>query len=237
MIEGLQHLTRGGQLPAIPAALSVAGLRLRGTLDHLYPAGRIEGRFARSSARHDLRAWLLHLVLCATAPPGVAPLSVQICRVDAKEGAAITCFRPVADPLAILEDLVQLFVVGQTRPLLLFPKAALTFVELVRKGKAPDEAVRQYTVQKEWSDELAHSHALQRIYGRDAELELHGPRSQPGRAPSSVEMDAALGFGAVARRVFEPMLDHLERLSLSDLAAAGVTPTGSSGDGGTRADV
>jgi exodeoxyribonuclease V gamma subunit len=51
MIEGLQHLTRGGALPAVPVALSAAGLQLRGNLDQLYASGRIEGRFARSSAR------------------------------------------------------------------------------------------------------------------------------------------------------------------------------------------
>lgn len=238
MIEGLQHLTRGGALPAVPVAISAAGLQLRGNLDQLYASGRIEGRFARSSARHDLRAWLLHLVLCAAAPAGVAQLSVQICRVDAKEGAAITCFKPVSDPLPLLGDLLQLFSIGQTRPLLLFPKSSLAFVELVRKGKPPEEAVRQYPVQKEWSEELTQSHALRRIYGPDAELELDGPRAQPGRAAAAAEPDATLSFGALARRVFDPLLDHLERLSLSDLATAGVTPgkRGTS-SGGQHADV
>jgi exodeoxyribonuclease V gamma subunit len=211
MLEGLQRLTHGGAVPAAPVALTVDGVRLVGSLDQLYSSGRIEGRFARSSARHDLRAWLLHLVLCATRPPGVAPFSVQICRVSDNEGAAISCFKPVAEPLPLLADLLKLYRVGQSEPLMLFPKASLGFVELLRKNKPEVEAVRQFGVQKDWAEERDQSHALQRIYGQGAELDVDGPRGThpPLGGPS---------FAQVARRVFEPLLDHVERLALAELA-------------------
>jgi exodeoxyribonuclease V gamma subunit len=75
-------------------------------------------RYARATARDYLSAWLHHLVLCASAPPGVARQTWWL----GETGSFM--LSPVAAPLARLAELSALYQVGLRTPLWFFPRSA-----------------------------------------------------------------------------------------------------------------
>jgi exodeoxyribonuclease V gamma subunit len=91
---------------------------LKATLETLRPAGLVGGEFRLLQRLRPLEAWLRHLVLCAAAPVGV------LCRTQwlAEDGGFT--LDPVAEPLALLQDLVTLYRQGLRAPLHFFPRAA-----------------------------------------------------------------------------------------------------------------
>jgi exodeoxyribonuclease V gamma subunit len=70
-----------------------------------------------------LAAWLHHLLLCAAAPPGVAPVTTWLMR------DGLIRFRPCADPRAELTPLLRLLGQGLCAPLPFFPKTSWAAVE------------------------------------------------------------------------------------------------------------
>jgi exodeoxyribonuclease V gamma subunit len=204
MRSALTALTRGGALPAIGYRARFGATTVRGAIDNLYPTGRVEVRFSRSAAKHQLGAWIVHLALCHAEPASLPQASTQIARAPKDEGAALIHFKPVREAGNILQDLLLLFERGQLEALPLFPDTSLTFVTQLRAGKSEDEALK--AAHQEWPKERAKSDALVRLYGPDSELTLEGPTEAGYRSTS---------FATLARRVFEPLLDHAQSTSLS----------------------
>ena len=91
-------------------------------LDDLRPGGLVRGRYDDTRPADHLQAWLLHLVLAAAAPQGVAPITQWISR----DGAF--SFGPVADAPAVLGTLLALYARGLCEPVHFFPKSAWAFM-------------------------------------------------------------------------------------------------------------
>lgn len=96
--------------------------RLTGALNGLSPQGLLRYRCDQARATDYLAAWLSHLALAAHQPPGVAVAS----RVLSLDGAF--CLQPVAEPRAILQELLILYRQGLQQPLHFFPKSAWDYV-------------------------------------------------------------------------------------------------------------
>ena len=147
----------------------------------LRPRGLLRYRYAKATPNDYLGAWLPHLLLCATAPPGVLPVTTGI----ARDGRF---FLGECDaPHAVLGTLVRLYARGLREPLAFFPKSAWAWLD---GGQSLAKAVAAFRP----------GGFAQFAEGQDAgyRLALRG-RPDPF-APAVVDE-----FTACARAVFEPL--------------------------------
>lgn len=135
-IAHLARPLRQGVTRACSVDLSLldGSVRLTGSLDALYEAGRVEAGFGRLDGRRELRLWLRHLVLGALVDQGdltgTAPRSWAIGRPgDDGKGRPVDllCLEQVPDATAPLESLVAACLRGENAPLPFYPAAALAF--------------------------------------------------------------------------------------------------------------
>ncbi len=174
----------------LPVDRSVSGIRLTGTLEGLYPQGRIQVRFARRRAKDYLSAWIYHLLLSATTANDRAAETILV----GADGMAR--IRPVDQPDVFLEAMLKIFVEGLCRPLSFFPDLSLHFLKLTTaSGQSKNTAVE--TVRRKW-------------VGTDFQA---GVREDPyyrlcfGRSDPFDE-----SFEELAENIFAPLLQHLEEL-------------------------
>jgi exodeoxyribonuclease V gamma subunit len=108
--------------PQWPLQIEGEAWLLTATLNALRPVGLVGGEFRPQQHLRPLEAWLRHLALCAAAPEGVP------CRTQwlAEDGAFFLA--PVADALALLQDLITLYRQGLRAPLHFFPRTGWQFM-------------------------------------------------------------------------------------------------------------
>ena len=112
---------------------------------------------------------------------------------------------PVADPVAVLEDLVALEAAAARVPLRFFPAASLAYA---RRADPPDRALVDARAAFALSgDEGAADPGVVSLHAGVDPL-----AAGPGLGPEG-ELDEAFGFSALAVRVFRPLLDHLSGTS------------------------
>jgi exodeoxyribonuclease V gamma subunit len=97
--------------------------RLEAAFSDLRATGLLRHRWGKLNATDRIAAWLQHLVLCASAPAGVEPLTLW------HSSDATLRLRPPADPIGLLHQLVALYQRGQQEPLAFFPKSAWAYVD------------------------------------------------------------------------------------------------------------
>ena len=152
----------------------------------------VRHQFARVSGKNVIALWLRHLALCWGGAE--TPRSHLVGRGKRHSLTTLT-LRPVTEPERHLVDLVSLYRVGQRVPLHLFPKSAAAFMGTLREGKPEEAAWRAATTL--WINE-------------ERERDPHLVRAFPADASVLRSGDDETGFGALARRVFGPIYDHLE---------------------------
>jgi exodeoxyribonuclease V gamma subunit len=159
--------------------VDVRPMTLVGTLNALTPQGQVIYRYDAPRARDYLSAWLAHLAYCAALPDGPRRT------IWHGRGSPSADFEllPVADPLAQLAALASLYRAGRRMPLRFFPKSAWL---KVKEGDAKAQAAWESERTRAESDD-----PVFRIAFRGADLAL----------------DEA--FAALARIVFEPLVQHL----------------------------
>ncbi len=170
------------RLAPLDVDLSLGEFRLTGRLEDLWPEGMIRFRSAKMKAKDTILVWMDHLVLNAFCREGYPHHSFLI--MEDEERA----FLPVAEPLPILQGLLELYWQGLQAPLRFFPASSLAYAA---GGKwSLDEAW------KKWND------GYPDIPGecRDASFRLCFGETEP--------FDDA--FERVAHTVMEPLLMHLE---------------------------
>ncbi|BBP95741.1 RecBCD enzyme subunit RecC [Burkholderia sp. SFA1] len=161
------------------ALVDLRPMTLVGTLNALTPQGQVIYRYDAPRARDYLSAWLAHLAYCAALPDGPRRT------VWHGRGSQAADFElaPVADPLAHLAALAALYRAGRRMPLRFFPKSAWL---KVKEGDAKAQGAWESERTRAESDD-----PVLRIAFRGANLALD---------------DA---FAAIARIVFEPLVQHL----------------------------
>ena len=108
---------------SVALAIDGEAWRVSAAFADLRPRGLLRHRYAKHGPRDYLDAWLPHLMLCATAPAGVLPVTTGI----ARDGRFF--LNEVDAPLATLEALVRLYARGLREPLAFFPKAAWAYLD------------------------------------------------------------------------------------------------------------
>lgn len=166
---------------SVALGIDVAGepWQLRTSFGELRPDGLVGWRFGAAQGTDAIDAWLQHLVLCASAPPGVEHRTRWLCTDSTLH------LRPVDDAAQRLAALLAIHRRGLCEPLHFFVRTSWAFV---RRGAAAARAV--------WQP------GPQRAYAESADpairLALRG-------VAEALDGD----FEALARAVFGPLLDHL----------------------------
>lgn len=206
--QKIRELTAGPREPSLALDLALSsGVRLSGVLGERWQSGQVFAQYSRISGKHLLGAWLRHLALCC-ALPGAPARTLLIGRPrDSKTERPFACFAlgEVPEARRELEALVELYRVGSSQPLLLFPRSSFEYVarlhqqqDAERALKAARDAWRQSTANGDVMGECTDPH-LRRALGESYE---------PGAAPP-FDVPAGLGFETLAERVFSPILAHL----------------------------
>lgn len=168
--------------------------RLTGTLDGLWPVGLLRVQYSRQSAGQLLDLWIRHLVLSFVRPEACAARSTLIARSD-KDDVVVARMVTVDDPLPILEDLFGLRQEGRVVPLPLFPASSFSYCQL-REDRGEEAAIAAARKL------FAADPAIACIFGDDPDTVI--------RAEAPFVQEPDLGFTAIARRVFDPLLAHLD---------------------------
>ena len=161
--------------------------RLHAAFADLRPRGLLRYRYAKQTANDYLDAWLPHLLLCASAPAGVLPVTTGI----ARDGRFF--FNECERPEEALETLVRLYARGLREPLAFFPRSAWAWITSDRNLSQAIAAFRPGGY-----NEFAE--------GNDAGYRL-ALRGRPDPFSAAVVGE----FTANAAAVFEPLLACLER--------------------------
>jgi exodeoxyribonuclease V gamma subunit len=195
----------GEGLGPVEVDLPCAGVRITGRLDGLHPGGRVVHRYAKLGQPAELEAWIAHVVLCAVAPEGVSPCTHLVGR-RGDDGARAVRFDPVERPLERLAELVSIYRAGRTRALPLFPRTSRKYVTVLLRPASDDEARARQALLDAY-EAFEGTRAARPEAGDPYVRQLFDGLDPLSDAGATVADDAAdLGFRALARRVFEPLL-------------------------------
>ncbi|MGH3053523.1 MAG: exodeoxyribonuclease V subunit gamma, partial [Gaiellaceae bacterium] len=129
-----RHLMHDGRCPPVEVDAGLAGTRVTGLLRDVWAAGQVRYQFSRLGGRHELGAWIRHLVLNWVRPAACSMESFIVGRPTHAEPATVIRFRPITDPLPILQELLRLYWLGQTFPLPLFPRASRAYAGIMQSS-------------------------------------------------------------------------------------------------------
>jgi exodeoxyribonuclease V gamma subunit len=199
----LERLRRGRAEPFPVDVILRDGTRVGGQIDEVWEPGPVVGQFARVSGRSLLSLWIRHLAYCLQLAAGGRPCkgrSYLVGRAPGEgDGIVELCLRPVERPESLLADLIELERIGQREPLRLLPKVAYRYARTIRHRGEERAGQALDTARGELDTEHARDPHLRRAF---ADLRvLEGVGEGTGSGPS---------FAELARRVFDPLLDHLD---------------------------
>jgi len=175
---------------------------LEGTIADVLPDRRVHIQFARVTGRVILRTWIEHLLLATQLPHFRTDAATWLVgRKEEGDEPIVLKYEPVSDPQALLADLVSVFEHGCRSPIPLFPDLAYAFVTS-KEPQLTNPLIRG------WEGVLERDAAVARVFGRDARIRVDEPMltTRDPNYPS---------FGALSRRVFEPLLGHLANCGTS----------------------
>jgi exodeoxyribonuclease V gamma subunit len=201
IVQAVRPLLREGPAPNLRFDFVLDRTRLVGMLSNRHGGGLVSYQWAKLGAKTMLQAWIRHLVhrICNDA----AGFTTVVARGERADSTTVLCLRPVTDPRAHLQDLLDLYWHGQTQPLLLFPRSSLAFARAFAAGKTLDAALDD--ARKEWAGHFnaeGREPHLSRLFA-DADV------LQPGFRLFD-EGEPGLDFPTVSVRVFAPILEHTE---------------------------
>jgi exodeoxyribonuclease V gamma subunit len=194
-VERLRTRLPAQAIAPLDLDLALGEFRVTGRVDRRNATGPLLYRCARLKPKDVLRAWLLHLAVNAVVP-GSAAATILIGEDGLRE------YAPPPDTPAALMDLLDLYWQGLNAPLKFFPNTALAFAEAEFKSrqKKPSRTatppLEKARVKWEGSD-----FPKRKGEKEDAHFALCFRDADP--------LDEE--FIALARRVFDPILQHERR--------------------------
>jgi exodeoxyribonuclease V gamma subunit len=184
------------------------GVRLSGELEGRWTGGSVFAQYSRVRGKHVLACWIRHLAGCLVVPEGENRGTTLIGRPETGDGLEIWRYRQPKDPLSTIAELVELFDLGQSAPLLLFPSSSLAYARSLANQWNSDLAIQAARAIWEgkspnWAERIP-SERDDPHYLRT----LGAAYALGDQAPCPVAGD--LGFEDLATKVFGPLLAHAE---------------------------
>jgi exodeoxyribonuclease V gamma subunit len=197
---------RGDELAPLELDVKLgSGVRLVGTLYGRFPGGRVEQCYSTAKAKRLLALWIRHLAACAGGAPAPSAL------IERGKAPEVSVLPAVSAEFACqrLEELVELYLLGQVRALPFVPEASRAHAKTLLSGKSGLEALaRADAAYEEDPGEI----------GFDAHADLAFDHRVP---PFDAGFDAGARvveeteFHRLALVVFQPLLEHAEDGGLS----------------------
>ncbi|HZI97314.1 MAG TPA: exodeoxyribonuclease V subunit gamma, partial [Actinomycetales bacterium] len=199
---------RGGQAQAVDVVVGLSGGRgLAGTVTGVHGHRVVRATYSRLGPKHRLRAWVQLLALGATEP-GTSWEAVTIGRGPGRRPTArlsvLTC-PDAGTGRDLLAQLVDLRDRGMCEPLPMAVGASCAYAASCVAGDAAAQALD--AAAKAWSPFEAADEHHTAVWGEGAALnQLLADAPHGDEGPWFP--DEATRFGALARRVWEPLLAH-----------------------------
>ncbi|MBW2273800.1 MAG: exodeoxyribonuclease V subunit gamma [Deltaproteobacteria bacterium] len=208
-------LRDGGSESQVEIDCDVGGERVTGTIGDLWPKGRIAYRYAKLGGPREIGHWIRHLVLSlqvqrgatAAEPGAAAPRSYLVGLAGKDEPPKCAVFEPVAAPEPLLEELLRIYRLGGSAPLLLFPRSSRRYVDDYVSAKKEEEREQRAAA------------GAEKVYQGVRELrpEARDPyiaQVFAGLEPLSGDFTPYAGgrFEELAQAVFGPLVEHREEL-------------------------
>jgi len=191
-VRQIEKFTAAVSHTPIEVDLAAAGFHLNGRLASISDHGSVHIRYARRRVKDLIKAWIYHLVYCATAPSNYPKSSFLICKDSAVK------FEPLNDSRPILEALLGILRRGLEEPLHFFPRASYEYAEQLLR-KATPEPSALFKARKKWvGSDFAQGESLDPYY------DLCFRRLDP--------IDE--NFKDIALQVFTPLLVNSREISL-----------------------
>jgi exodeoxyribonuclease V gamma subunit len=143
-IEKSVRYMDGNTLGPFDFDVSMAGFRLTGTINDVYPAGLVQYRYARIRPTDRLKIWMRHLVLNSVRARHYPRTSILIGLSPNSKNPEWTAleYGPIENSEKILEDLLEKYREGLTTPLHFFPRSSWEyFQDVFHKDRSHEEAV------------------------------------------------------------------------------------------------
>jgi len=147
LIDELKQLSENIQpmvqnpLPAIDLNLKTGGMTITGRIQNHFEKGLVFYRPATAKANDFIECWLNHLMVNIHQR---SPLSTWFAGKK-----KVYQFSPVDDSKSLLENLITLFVEGQSTPLHFYPASSYEFAKSVMEGTFEHKALIK--AQKQWN--------------------------------------------------------------------------------------
>jgi len=167
-----------------------------GTVSGLREDRLVAVSYSRLAPKHRLHAWI-ELLALAAGHPGTAWRAVTVGR------GGTSTLGPVAQPVAReqLGQLVDTYLAGLSEPLPFSPKASGEYARIRYEGKAVQTLTA--VIEQKWAEDR--DPAYERFFGPGAPLAAL--TAEPVRLQEATSsLPAPTRFGALALRIFEPLL-------------------------------
>jgi exodeoxyribonuclease V gamma subunit len=187
-VKPLKPHVQHAPLDPIDVDVEIAGFKVTGRIDGIWPSGRLAFHFAGDKAKYRLALWVDHLMVNLVQQRGYPLMSRLLTEDESWTFGAVDAARD------ILEALLQTYWEGLCEPLRFFPESSLKFVERLNKGETRPDALLAALQAWRGNDYAAGE-------GTDPYLSLCFGRANPVADP----------FAELALRVFQPLLEHQER--------------------------
>jgi len=181
-------------LESVNVNLTVGDMYITGRLGRLWRDSLVHYRCAKLKAKDRVLVWIHHLILNSLPQANLPRHSILIGEDRGWE------FQPVDNSLDILQNLLNNYYwQGLIQPLSFFPEASQTFAENLKNGKTEEDAFSR--AQNIWQGNdfamgEAESDYYQLCFGKD-NLPLDNEQFKP-----------------LAKQFFEPLLAHVQTLSV-----------------------
>lgn len=207
----------GERLADLPVDLALAGVRVTGVVGDIFADGRCDVQFTRLGRHHELRTWIYHLALCATAPHGYPTVSRMVGRAEFGPESVAARFSAVDEPATILSRLVEIYLDATAAPLPLFAKSSRLYVEELNKkrlkpSRKGDERPPEEAALSAAATAYGSSYAGFPDLGSPYVAQLFGDADplDPGFRPFDPPPPDYPPFAVLAESVFAPLLSHRE---------------------------